>query len=410
MEPRSTAAPTPTASMPSDSPAENQGETQGPKRGLIFALAAAAGLAVANIYYNQPMLGLMAAELGTGITSLIPTATQLGYAAGLFLLVPIADMVERRSLIVASFAALALALAAAGLAPGAGALLAASLLVGLFSTVAQQVVPLAAHLAPPARRGAVVGTVMSGLLCGILLSRTVAGFVASHGGWRLMFLAAMPVALAMAGWMALRLPHSRPEGGLRYGAALASLVHLWREFPALRRAAATQALLFAAFSAFWTVLALRLQEPDFALGPDAAGLFGVLGVVGILAAPLSGRIADGRGPGIVVLAGAVLTLAAWIIFGLLPGLTGLVIGVLVLDMAVQAALVANQHIVYALRPQARARLNTLFMGSMFLGGAFGSATAMQAWHLGGWAAVCLLASGLSVLAVLSQAPYRRHGI
>lgn len=378
-------------------------QAEGLDRGLTFSMAAAAGVAVASIYYNQPMLGLIGRDLDSPLTSLIPTATQLGYAAGLFLLVPLADMVERRGLIIATFTLLAVAMAAAAVAPTAGALLVASLLIGLFSTVAQQVVPFAAHLAPPARRGAVVGTVMSGLLAGILLSRTVAGFVASHGGWRAMFWLAVPVVMAMAGWMALRLPQHRADAGLRYTHALRSLAHLWREFPALRVAAFTQALLFASFSAFWTLLALRLQQPDLGLGADAAGLFGVLGVVGIFAAPLSGRIADKRGPQVMVRIGAALTLLSWLVFGLWQSVAGLIVGVVILDLAVQAALISNQHIVYALRPQARARLNTLFMGSMFLGGAAGSAGAMQIWQAGGgWAGVSLLAGFLSALALLVQ--------
>lgn len=378
-------------------------QDRGLDRGLTFSMAAAAGVAVASIYYNQPMLGLIGRDLDNPLTSLIPTATQLGYAAGLFLLVPLADMVERRGLIIATFTLLAIAMAAAAVAPTAGALLVASLLIGLFSTVAQQVVPFAAHLAPPARRGAVVGTVMSGLLAGILLSRTVAGFVASHGGWRAMFWLAVPVVMAMAGWMALRLPQHRADAGLRYTHALRSLAHLWREFPALRVAAFTQALLFASFSAFWTLLALRLQQPDLGLGADAAGLFGVLGVVGIFAAPLSGRIADKNGPQVMVRIGAALTLLSWLVFGLWQSVAGLIVGVVILDLAVQAALISNQHIVYALRPQARARLNTLFMGSMFLGGAAGSAGAMQIWQAGGgWAGVSLLAGFLSALALLVQ--------
>lgn len=214
---------------------------------------------------------------------------------------------------------------------------------------------------------------------------------------------AVPVVMAMAGWMALRLPQHRADAGLRYTHALRSLAHLWREFPALRVAAFTQALLFASFSAFWTLLALRLQQPDLGLGADAAGLFGVLGVVGIFAAPLSGRIADKRGPQVMVRIGAALTLLSWLVFGLWQSVAGLIVGVVILDLAVQAALISNQHIVYALRPQARARLNTLFMGSMFLGGAAGSAGAMQIWQAGGgWAGVSLLAGFLSALALLVQ--------
>lgn len=355
-----------------------------------LAMAAASGMAVANIYYNQPMLALVRQDLPGATTALLPTVTQLGYALGLILIVPLGDLMERRRLIVVQFLLLAVALGFIAVAPSPWLLLVAAAAVGAAATVAQQIVPLAATLAPPERRGAVVGTVMSGLLCGILLSRTLSGFVSAHWGWRAMFGVAVPIALVGAGMMAARLPQSRPAQALRYPALIASLADLWRRFPDLRVGAITQALLFGSFSVFWSMLALHLQEPRYNLGAATAGLFGVIGIVGVGAAPVVGRVADRYGPRPMIVGGAVIVLLSWVIFALWNSLAGLVAGVILLDFGVQVALISNQHVVYALQPEARARINTVFMAVMFLGGAGGSFAAAWGWAHAGWSGVALV--------------------
>lgn len=373
-----------------------------------FAMALACGLAVANLYYNQPMLGLIERAFpGDAMAGFVPTATQLGYALGMFLLVPLGDLVERRRLIVLQFLALALTLVAAAMAPSAWMLVAASLLVGTVSSVAQQIVPFAAALAPPNRRGATIGTVMSGLLAGILLSRTFSGFAGEYLGWRITFWLGVPLALLGAALMARSLPRSRPTMSLRYGTALWSMLHLWRDLPSLRRATLTQAALFASFSAFWTILALHLQEPRFALGADVAGLFGIVGLAGITAAPIAGRLSDRSGPRVVAIVGIAASMAAWLVLGFWNAIAGLVAGVVLLDCGMQGTLISNQHVIYALDPAARNRLNTVMVTGMFLGGAFGSAGATYAYAAGGWGWVSAFSGTLVMLSALPQIRARK---
>ncbi|WP_246664169.1 MFS transporter [Tardiphaga sp. P9-11] len=362
-------------------------------------MAAATGIAVANIYYNQPMLGVIQSAFpGQRAAELIPTATQIGYAAGLFLLVPLGDMMDRRRLIIVQFGLLAMALALAAMAPTAWGLVAASLVVGMTSTVAQQIIPFAASLASPERRGQTVGTIMSGLLCGLLFSRTLAGFVASHAGWRDMFWLGAPLAIVAGTTMAIALPRNHPHVAMPYADAMRSMAKLWRSEPTLRSATFAQAALFASFTVFWTILALHLREPHFALGADVAGLFGIVGAVGVFAAPMAGRLADRRGPRMVAGVGIAIVVASWFIFGFWSSLLGLIVGVVVLDFGVTSALISNQHVVFGLHPQARGRINTIFMTGMFLGGSLGSAGATIAWNEGGWIAVSMFGAALALFA------------
>jgi predicted MFS family arabinose efflux permease len=373
-----------------------------------FCMALAAGIAVANIYYNQPLLGLMSRSLGDPrVSAWIPTLTQAGYAAGLLFLLPLGDVLERRRLIVTQFLVLAVSLTVIALAPGLWSLAVASVLVGAAATVAQQIVPFAAILASPKQSGAAIGNVMSGLLTGILLSRTFAGLISGVAGWRIVFWLAAPVAVAAAFLMHRMLPVHRPNQSLRYGRLLASLQHLWSNEPVLRRSALTQAFLFASFSVFWTVLALYLAQPPLNLGATAAGLFGIVGTVGVAMAPIAGRVADRKGPAPVILSGAIASALAWVILGTWLGLGGLIVGVVVLDFGVQIALIANQHVIYGLHPEHKSRLNTLFMTTMFLGGAAGSAAAAWAWHRYGWLGVSILGGLLPVCALATGTRYGR---
>jgi predicted MFS family arabinose efflux permease len=371
---------------------------------MTLVMAIACGVSAANIYYNQPMLGILEAAFPGQATviGLVPTATQLGFAAGLLLLVPLGDRFDRRRLILIQIATLVLSLAGAALAPNAWSLVLASALVGGASSVAQQIVPFAAELAEPRRRGATIGIVMSGLLCGILFGRVLAGAVGDRYGWRSMFWLGLSLAIGMGLLLAAVLPKGQPKARESYGALLKSLPTLWREEPALRRATVIQGCLFGSFSALWTILALQLNA-RYRLGADVAGLFGIVGAVGVLFAPIAGKIADRRGTRTLIGLGSAFLFISWVVFGAWGTIAGLIVGVILLDFGEHGALVSNQHVIYALRPEARNRLNTIFMGGMFVGGAVGSAGASLAWNFDGWTAVCTFGAGLVAIALGLQA-------
>jgi predicted MFS family arabinose efflux permease len=380
-------------------------------RRVTLAMAVAAGCAAANVWYNQPMLGVIAADLGASsrAVALIPTATQIGFASGIVLLLPIGDRMDRRALILRQSIGLTLALLAAALAPGIAALIAASAAVGMGACIAQQIVPFAAELAPPEARGRVVGTVMSGLLLGILLGRVVSGAVARLAGWRAMFFVAAGIAVLMALMMARLLPRSRPKVAASYRGLLVSLLELIRELPALRRATLTQAGLFGGFTAFWSVLALKLQAPPLELGSDIAGLFGLVGAAGVLMASVAGRVVDRHGPRGVIGGSIALAALSFVVFALFPSVPGLIGGLILLDLGVQGAQIANQSVIYALRPDARGRLNTVFMTGMFIGGAIGSGAAGLGWTLAGWPAVCGVGFGLALVSLAAHLRPPRRG-
>ena len=369
----------------------------------MLVMAIAAGVAAASLYLNQPLLGMLevAYPRHQALVRLVSTATQMGYAIGLILLVPLGDIIERRRLILGQAVVLAVALGLAAMAPGPAMLLAASLLIGVSASFAQQVVPFAAELSHPDRRGKTVGTVMSGLLLGILLGRVVSGIVGHLAGWRAVFGLQLGLVVLTLVLLALTLPRRPPSLQATYGALLASLADLWRREPALRAATITQAALFASFISFWTVLTLELDHA-YGLGAQAAGLFGLVGAAGVLFAPAAGHSADRRGPRLVIRASTILMLVAWLIFGWAHGIVALVIGVVLLDLGEQGALISHQQVIYALHPEARGRLNTILMGGMFIGSTLGSAVAVFAWDHGGWRAVCAFGAGLCVVAMFGQ--------
>ncbi|MCC2547778.1 MFS transporter [Hymenobacter sp. BT175] len=379
--------------------------------GLVWLMAITCGLVVANIYYNQPLLAAIGRtfHLSDSSASLVATATQLGYTLGMLFVVPLGDKLERKRLMVLMLLGAAACMALAAVAPSFAILAAASVLIGILSAVPQLLVPMAAHLAPDADRGRIVGRVMSGLLIGILLSRTLSGYVGAHFGWRTMFGIGAAMMVVLGGVLALRLPTDQPTFAGTYGSLMKSLLTLTREQKALRRAALVGAALFASFSVFWTTLAFYLEGPPFRYGSDVAGFFGLIGAVGALAAPWAGKAADTRGPDYTITAGILLALVAYGILGFGgTWVAGLVVGVILLDVGVQATHISNQSLIFTLVPEARSRLNTVYMTAYFIGGSVGSITGGLAWTHGAWPGVCAAGLGFVVLAFLANRFYARN--
>jgi predicted MFS family arabinose efflux permease len=380
---------------------ESAGHAGGAETPSVWLLAATAGAAVANLYYNQPLLPEIGHSFGVsdGRTGFVSTATQIGYAIGLLLFVPLGDVLERRRLMIGLLVAVALSLGGAAAAPTLGILVLASLAIGVTTIVPQLVIPFGAGLVGPEQRGRIVGRIMGGLLIGILAARVVAGVVGSVIGWRAMFAVASVLMLLLALALARALSPSLPATRMRYTALLRSLGTLTRDEPVLRDASVIGALVFLAFSAFWTTLAFRLLLPPLHYGSSVAGMFGLVGIVGASAAPLVGRLADVRTPRSTVGIGLILITLSFLLF-LFAGhtLSGLVAGVIILDAGMQTVGVSNQARIYRLPEPLHNRLNTIYMVSYFVGGSIGSALGVWAWRVWRWNGVCMVGIGALVIA------------
>jgi predicted MFS family arabinose efflux permease len=382
--------------------------------GLVLLFAISCGLAVGNIYYAQPLLETLGRDFHAShsLVGLIVTMTQIGYATGLLLIVPLGDLIENKKLVMLVFCGTIASLLLAGFAPGIRLFFLASLLIGITSVVAQVLIPLAAALTPPARRGQVVGQIMSGLLLGILFARALSGFVAGAFGWRTVYFASAALLLALIAVLAKTLPARKPSFAGTYGELLRSLYHIFRNEPVLRRRAAYQTAMFASFSSFWTTITFLLTGPTFHFTQTQIGFFALAGAAGAIVAPLAGRLGD-RGyqrPAtgvafVVAIVGYLITFHAahwWV----------LVVAAIVIDAAVQTTLVCGQQLIYNLHPEQRSRLNTLFIAAFFVGGAAGSAIASWAYDRVGWNAVIIIgvALALSAAAYWLTEPNPKRGV
>lgn len=356
-------------------------------RGLVLLFAFSCGAIVANLYYAQPIIALIAPDLhmSGGMASLIVSLTQIGYAAGLFFLVPLGDLVENKKLMVVTALTSIASLALAATVRAPSLFLAVSLIVGFSSVAVQLLIPLAAHLAPSESRGRVVGTIMSGLLLGILLSRPVASFIADHFGWRAVFAFGAATMAVVTVLLMLTVPSRRPAHQATYMQLIRSLGRLVATQPVLRERSLYQGLMFGSFSLFWSAAPVELMHHHH-LSQSAIALFSLVGAMGASSAPIAGRLADAghTGRATVVALGLAAASFAPALFVPSAGVAGLVATGILLDFAVQMNMVLGQREIYALDAHSRNRLNSIYMTSIFVGGAIGSALASALYEHGGW--------------------------
>lgn len=384
-----------------------------PSRGLVVLLAVAAGAAVGNLYWAQPLLEVIGHELDvpSGHTGWLVTATQLGYAVGILLLVPLGDVLDRRRLVPVLLTASAVMLVGCALAPTFPVLLAAVTLVGLTTVSGQVIAPLAGDLADPAERGRVVGTVTSGILTGILLSRTVSGLVAGAFGWRTIYAAAAVLALVLAVVTWRRLPVLPPKTHLPYPALIRSVFTVIARERVVRWSLVLGALQFGLFTMFWTALTFLLSAPPYGYSEAAIGLFGLFGLAGAVAAQRSGRLHD-RGWSLPATGVGWVAVLVSFVTAALTGrhIVGVVVAIVLLDIAIQSLNILNQTRLFAVSHEERSRLNTAAITTNFLAGAVGSALTGPLWQAGGWLAVSTAGAVLSLVGLGVWAVGRRGAL
>ncbi len=373
-------------------------------KGLAVLFAFCCGAIVANIYYAQPIIGLIAPDIGLSSTlaSFIVSLTQIGYALGLFFLVPLGDLLENRKLMITTTGVAILSLLGAAFAQTPNLFLLASLLVGFSSVAVQILIPLAAHLAPEESRGRVVGSIMGGLLLGILLARPASSLIADHFGWRAVFGTAAVVMLVISGVLATTIPKHQPAHSATYGQLLKSLWTLLRKQPVLRQRAFYQACMFATFSLFWTAVPLELAR-NHGLSQSQIALFALVGAIGAIAAPIAGRLADAGHTQVASLCAMLVAALSFLPSLITPAFAviGMAVTGIVLDFCVQMNMVLGQRSVYALDAKSRSRLNALYMTSIFIGGAIGSVIASALYDHGGWIWIVIAGSVFPLFALLA---------
>lgn len=370
----------------------------------LWVMTITTGLVVANLYYNQPLLVDIANtyHVSSAKAGQVSMLTQIGYAVGLFFIIPLADMFKRKKLMLIDFAFIVASLLLSGFAANINILLVASFFTGASCMIPQLLVPMAAHLAKPHERGKKIGFVMSGLLIGILLSRTLSGFVSAHFGWRSMFYIAAGLMLVMWALVYLLLPEVEPEYKGSYKNLMKSLIHLVKADPQLRLISLRGALCFACFSAFWSTLAFLLKQ-NFNMGSDVAGMFGIAGAFGAVAVGAMGRLSDKMNPYHLSSFTMLLLIVSFIVFAFSGhSMVGLVIGVVLMDMGVQATHISNQAVIFATNAAARNRINTIYMVTYFIGGALGTFVSTQLWYLYQWNGVCIIGIAVSSIAMVMQ--------